>query len=117
MKIYWTLNSYPELQGLPKLQQIQLVKDSQRAMLRRPRNVGIFALSASIGLLGLIIPSVLVDLAVVRWLWMFLWMGFWTVSFHLITAWIMHPFLVTRRAAMEQDSRDADSSSSVPPAF
>ncbi len=121
MKLYWGLNSIPELQGLPKSQQHQLWRASQRVSLRSWRCWVAYSL---VGLMGALTYIVMKQIP---------WMalpdepltpvvvgafigGLYVFSAQQVVIPFMRPILASRRAAMESQS-PADGSYHVPPAF
>lgn len=120
MKIYWGLNSIPELQGLTKPEQLLLWKVGRRAALRIPRIRIAYALQLVMFMIGTMTPG-LVDAFPRGMLPAILWGAFWggagalTINHFIIAR--MRPILAMHRAALEAKPRPNDGSYYVPPAF
>ena len=120
MKIYWELNSIPELQGLPKPEQQLLWKIGWRAALRIPRIRIAYALQIIIFMIGAVTPALLdsfpggLPAAI---LWGGLWGGVGAFGANHFIIATLRPILAMHRAALEPKPCAADGSYYVPPAF
>jgi hypothetical protein len=120
MKLYWGLNSIPELRGLPKAQQKRLWRIGVRAGGRMPRVWGAYFLMVLVLIIGLgLIPPLIPNFpraGVVYTLWNALWGGLGGVSLSHLSTHAIRPVLAKHRQAMEAKPAK-DGSYYVPPAL
>ncbi len=121
MKFYWTLNSIPELQGLPKARQRQLWQIGFRKSWHLPRvwasylfMVITFAISILV-LIPLRLDAFPHNTFIIMG-WCLFWSGLGVFTANQFCFAAVRPVLATIRA--EMDSKDeGDGSYYVPPAF